>query len=57
MKYIKYKTETFNICLNSHRSDLFSSNAISACCHFAQDGHSFSIHAKFLLIETITDKR
>ena len=51
------KAETpFKIRLNNHRSDVSYPDSIPACHHFAQSYHDFNTHAKFTLIETITNR-
>ena len=53
---ISGKQKMHSTYLNNHRSDVSDPNAIPACLHFAQSNRDFNIHAKFTLIETITDK-
>ena len=56
IQYVGKAGTSFKIRLNNHRSDVSYPNAMPACCHFSQDGLNFDIYAKFLLIETITDR-
>ena len=45
----------FNLRLNSHRKDVNNPKAIPACHHFKIHGHNFMKHAKFILIEQLTE--
>ena len=62
MKYILFKiqyvgkSETpLNLKLNNHRKDVNNTKAIPACSHFKIHGHNFMKHAKFTLIEQLTE--
>ena len=47
--------DPFNLKLNNHRKDVNNPKAIPACNHFKIDGHNFMKHAKFTLIEQLTE--
>ena len=50
------KAETaFNIRLNNHRKDANNPKSIPADFHFRKPGHSFNLHAKFTLIEQLSN--
>ena len=50
------KAETgFNIRLNNHRKDVNNSKPIPTDLHFRKPGHSFNLHAKFTLIEQLSN--
>ena len=50
------KSETpFTLRLNNHRKDANNPKAIPACSHFKMHGHNFMKHAKFTLIEQLTE--
>ena len=50
------KTETsFNIRLNNHGKDVKKVDAIITCKHFQQESHSFNKHAKFTIIDQLTN--
>ena len=50
------KPETpFNLRLNNHRKDVNQLKPIPACSHFKIHGHNFMKHAKFTLIEQLTE--
>ena len=50
------KSETpFNLRLNNHRKDVNNPKAIPVCNHFKMNGHNFMKHAKFTLIEQLTE--
>ena len=44
-----------NLRLNNHRKDVNNPQAIPACSHFKIHDHNFMKHAKFILIEQITE--
>ena len=54
-KYVGKSEISFNLGLNNNRSDIFDRNTIPACRHFVQDKYRFNRHAKFTLIESITN--
>ena len=41
--------------LNNHRKDVSNPKAIPVCLYFRKEGHNFIQHAKFTLIEQLTD--
>ena len=47
--------DPFNLRLNNHRKDVYNPKAIPACNHFKIHGHNFMNHAKFTLIEQLTE--
>ena len=50
------KSETpFNLRLNNHRKDVNNPKVIPVCNHFKMNGHNFMKHAKFTLIEQLTE--
>ena len=50
------KSETpFNLRLNNHRKDVKNPKVIPVCNHFKMNGHNFMKHAKFTLIEQLTE--
>ena len=50
------KAETaFNIRLNNHRKDVNNLKSIPADLHFRKPGYSFNLHAKFTLIEQLSN--
>ena len=50
------KSETpFNLRLNNSRKNVNNPKAIPACNHFKMHGHNFMKHAKFTLIEQLTE--
>ena len=54
-KYVG-KTETsFNIRLNNHRKDVKKVNTIMICKHFSEESHNFDKHAKFTIIDQLTN--
>ena len=48
-QYVGKAKTTFSIRLHNHRKDTKDRNAILACKHFQQQGHSFNSHAKFVI--------
>ena len=52
-QYVGKAEAAFNIRLNNHRKDAKNPNQILACRHFQQQGHSFNIHAKFIIIDKL----
>ena len=50
-----YYETPFNLRLNNHRKDVNNSKVIPACNHFKIHGHNFMKHAKFTLIEQLTE--
>ena len=50
------KAETaFNIRLNNDRKDVNNPKSIPTDLHFKKHGHSFNLHAKFILIEQLSN--
>ena len=47
----------FNVRLNNHRNDVRNPhpNTILACKHFPEKNHNFNKHAKFIIIEELTN--
>ena len=40
---------------NNHRKDVKKVDAIMACKHFQQESHNFNKHAKFIIIDLLTN--
>ena len=55
MHYVGKPETQLNLCLNNHKSDVLDRNGIPVCRHFVHDQHIFNKHAKFTLIESITN--
>ena len=57
VQYATYSmSETlFNIRLYNHRQDVNDPNAILAAKHFQNSGHIFNEHARFTIIERLTN--
>ena len=55
IQYIGKSETPFNLRLQNHRKDINSPKAIPACNHFKIHGHNFMKHAKFTLIEQLTE--
>ena len=51
---VKFETP-FNLRLNNHRKDVNNPKVIPVCNHFKMNGHNFMKHAKFTLIEQLTE--
>lgn len=58
VQYIGKCESTFNVRLNNHRKDALhpTNSTIPASKHFSNQSHNFNRDAKFIIIETITDK-
>ena len=56
-QYVGKAETAFNIRLSNHRKDVNNSKSIckSADLHFRKPGHSFNLHAKFTLIEQLSN--
>ena len=55
-KQFVWKAETsFNIRLNDHQKDVKKVDAMMACNHFQQESHNFKKHAKFTIIDQLTN--
>ena len=52
-QYVGKAEAAFNIRLNNHRKDTKDPNAILACRHFQQQGHSFNSHAKLIIVDKL----
>ena len=46
---------SFNIILNNHQQDLKIVDAIITCKNFQQESHNFDKHAKFTVIDKLTN--
>ena len=55
VQYVGKAETTFNIRLNNHRKDVKNRKPIPADLHFRKPGHSFNLHAKFTLIEQLSN--
>ena len=55
IQYVGKSETPFNLRLNNHRKDVYNPKAIPACNHFKIHGHNFMKHAKFTLIEQLTE--
>ena len=55
IQYVVKSETPFNLRLNNHRKDVNNPKAIPACNHFKMHGHNFMKHAKFTLIEQLTE--
>lgn len=56
IQYVGKSETPFNIRLNNHRKDVNSPKAIPACLHFRKERHNFLKHARFTLIEELSEK-
>ena len=54
-QYVAKADTVFNLRLSNHRKDTKDPNAILACRHFQQQGHSFRSHAKFIIIDNLVN--
>ena len=55
---IQYVGKSFTPCnlrVNNHRKEVNNPKAIPACYHFKTHGHNFMKHAKFTLIEQLSE--
>ena len=55
IQFVGKSENSFNIRLNNHRKDVSNPKAIPACVHFRKEGHNVIQHAKFTLIEQLTE--
>ena len=55
IQYVGKAETAFKIRLNNHRKDLNNLTSIRANFHFRKPGHSFNLHAKFTLIEQLSN--
>ena len=55
IQYVGKSETSFNLRLNNYRKDVYNLKAIPACNHFKIHGHNFMKHAKFTLIEQLTE--
>ena len=55
IQYVGKSETPFNLRLNNHRKDVNNPKATPACNHFKIYGHNFMKHAKFTLIEELTE--
>ena len=54
-QYVGKAETAFNIKLNNHRQNVNNAKSILAALHFGKPGHSFNLHAKFTLIEQLSN--
>ena len=54
-QYIGKSETSFNIRLNNHRKNMKKPDAILACKHFQEQNYVFNKHAKFIIIDKITN--
>ena len=54
-QYVGKAETSFNIRLNNHRKDVKNIDAKMACKHFLQENHNFNKHAKFTIIDQLTN--
>ena len=54
-RYVGKAETAFNIRLNNHRKDVNNPKSIPADFHFRKPRHSFNLHAKFILIEQLSN--
>ena len=55
IQYVGKSETSFDIRLNNYRKDVNYQKAIPACVHFRKEGRDFIQHAKFTLIEQLTE--
>ena len=55
IQYVGKSDTPFNLRLNNHRKYVNNPKAIPACNHFKIHDHNFMKHAKFTLIEPLTE--
>ena len=53
---VKTRHHSFSIRLNNHRKDVKVPKAILADKHFQKSGHIFNEHARFTIIDRLTNK-
>ena len=54
-QYVGKAETSFNLRLNNHRKDVKKPDSIMACKHFQKNGHNFNKHAKFIIIDQLTN--
>ena len=57
VQYVGQAETAFNIRLNNHRKNVNNPKSIPADLYFRKLGHSFDLHAKFTLIEQLSNIR
>ena len=55
VQYVGKAETAFSIRLNNHRKDVNNRKSIPADLHFRKPGQSFNLHAKFILIEELSN--
>ena len=55
IQYVGKSKNPFNLRLNNHRKDVNNPKAVPARNHFKIHDHNFIKHAKFTLIEQLTE--
>ena len=55
IQYVGKAETAFNKRLNNHRKDVNNPKYIPADFHFRKPGHSFNLHAKFELLEHLSN--
>ena len=55
MQYVGKAGTAFNLRLNNHRKDNKKPNSVLACKYFQEQGHNFSKHAKFIIIDKLVN--
>ena len=56
IQYVGKSKTFFTLRLNNHRKDVNNLKSIPACNHFKMHGNNFMKHAKFTLIEQLTER-
>ena len=54
-QYVGMPETGFNIKLNNHRTDVKKPDAILVCRHFQEKNHVSEKHAKFIIIDKLTN--
>ena len=54
-QYVRKAETRFNVRLNNHRKDVSKVEAIMIWKHFQQGSHNFNNHAKFTIIDQLTN--
>ena len=55
VQYVGKAETTFHIRLNNHRKNVNNPKSIPADLHFRKPGQAFNLHAKFTLIEQLSN--
>ena len=55
IQYVGKAKTAFNIRINNHRKDVNTPKSIPSDFHFRKPGHSLNLHAKFTLIEQLSN--